>query len=113
MPAVMLQPTALWTLNTVQLHGLLHPLLAHRNTACHQFAPDARPVANAMGCKPRSLKAPAGLLDCQDVLGQDLGIGFGDLKLGRHGHLAPNPDAAFLNLLGQPVSGIAVAAVFG
>jgi len=35
--------------DAVQLHELLHPGLAHGNTACHQLAPDARPAVGAAG----------------------------------------------------------------
>jgi hypothetical protein len=35
--------------NAVLLYELLHPLLAHRDTACHQLAPGARPAAGATG----------------------------------------------------------------
>ena len=31
-------------LDVAQLCKILHPLLAYRNTARHQFAPDARPA---------------------------------------------------------------------
>ena len=41
-------PLALGT-NTAQLHELLHSLLAHRDAACHQRAPDARPAVGATG----------------------------------------------------------------
>ena len=37
------------TTNGVQLHELLHSLLAHRDAACHQLALNARPAVGAAG----------------------------------------------------------------